>query len=117
MAAKIKLVEKRVRFSSLEQMVKLQFLLYCFTKDLHLTPGDYSLLTHIALYGYDRKSTPAQLVENKVFLHKQSVRNTRNKLLKQGFLVESPKYKYTVSPEFQIETSSPIMIDFKALNA
>lgn len=114
---KTKLVEKRVRFASLEPVVKLQFILYCFAKDIHLTPGDYNLLTHIAIHGYDRKNTPGDLVSSRVFLHKQSVRNTRNKLLKQGFLVEPRKYDYRINPDLQIESVGIIMIDFKAINA
>lgn len=113
---KIKLVEKKVRFSSLEEIVRLQLILYCFTKDIHLTPGDLSLLTHIAVHGYDRKKTPADLVEQRVFLHKQSVRNTRNKLLKTEFLLEPQKWEYVINPTLELETSGHVMVNFKAVN-
>lgn len=113
---KVKLVEKRVKFSSLEQIVKLQFLLHCFAKEIHLTPGDYNLLTYIAINGYNRKTTPGELVESRMFLHKQSVRNSRNKLLKQGFLIEPVKNSCKINPELNIESNGNIMIDFKAIS-
>jgi len=112
----VKLVEKRVRNLSLEEVVKLQLMLYCFTQRIHLTPGDYNLLTHVAIYGYDRRNTPSELVTKKKFSHKQSVRNTRNKLLKLNFLVEPKRYEYQINPSLQIESSGDIMIDFKAIN-
>lgn len=113
---KIKLVEKRVRFSSTDQIVKLQFLIYCFAKDIHLTPGDYKLLTHIAIYGYDRKLTPSELVEKRMFKHKQSVRNSHGKLLRHGFLVEPTKNTCKINPELQIESQGKIMLDLKAIS-
>lgn len=114
---KVKLVQQRVRFSSLDQIVKLQFIIYCYIKNIHLTPGDYNLLTHIAMYGYDRKGTPEELVKQKKFLHKQSVRNSRNKLLKQGLLVLVDKNRCAIDPALKIESFGPIMIDFKAISS
>lgn len=111
---KIKLVEKRVRFSSTEQIVRLQFILYCFAKEIHLTPGDYSLLTHVAINGYDRKQTPFDLVKKSTFQHLQSVRNTRNNLVKQGLLLKS-KSGYIINPELCVESGSPLILDFKAI--
>lgn len=113
---KVKRKETRVKFTSLEEIVRLQFILYCFSKGIHLTPGDYSLLTHIAINGYDRKTTPGELVEAKKFKHTQSVRNTRNKLLKENFLIEPRRWEYFINPELQIESSGHVMIDFKAIN-
>lgn len=113
---KIKQIQVRARIDSLEKMVKLQFLIYSFTRDIHLTPGDFSLLTHIAMNGYDRRSTPEDLVSKKVFLHKQSVRNTRNKLVSMGILIEPKKHHFELNPELRIESSGQFLIDFKAVN-
>jgi urease accessory protein UreH len=114
---KVKLVQKRAKLSSLEDIVKLQLMLYCFTNHIHLSAGDYVLLTHIAIYGYDRTRTPNELVEQRKFLHKQSVRNTRNKLLSKRLLVEPQKRRYTINPEMEIESEGVVMIEFKAINA
>jgi hypothetical protein len=112
----VKVVEKRVTFPSLEDMVMLQLILHCFAKDIHLSKGDINLLTHIAIYGYDCKNTPQQLVDKRVFLHKQSVRNTRNKLVQRGLLIEDKKAHYMINPDMNIESHGVIMVDFKAIN-
>lgn len=112
----VKKVEKRVKFDSLEKIVHLQLMLYSFTEGIHLSPGDYSLLVHVAIHGYDRRSTPNELVEKRVFLHKQSVRNTRNKLVDKGLLVEGPRHIYKINPDIKLESRGHIMIDLKAIN-
>ena len=114
---KVKLVQKKAKLSSLEDIVRLQLMLYCFTNDIHLSSGDYVLLTHVAIYGYDRTRTPNELVEKKKFLHKQSVRNTRKKLLNKGLLIEPQKRKYTINPELEVESTGVVMVEFKAINA
>lgn len=113
---KVKLVEKRVKFTSLEEIVRLQFVLYSFTNNVHLTPGDYNLLVHVAINGYHRSSTPKELVEKRIFLHAQSVRNTRIKLCGQGLLVKKTKTSYDIDPKLQIERSGHILVDLKAIN-
>lgn len=111
----VKLVQKRAKFASVEALVRLQLMLYCFTKEVHLTEGDYRLLTHVAIYGYDKFKTPQDLLDKSLFCHKQSVRNTRKKLLESGFLIEKNKH-YFINPEMEIEAQGIIVLEFKAAN-
>lgn len=112
---RVKLVEKRARLSSTKDIVKLQFILHCFANGIHLTEGDYNLLTYIAIHGY-HKTLPSELVEAGIFSHKQSVRNSRLKLLRNGFLLLDNNKRYVVNPDLHIETYDNMLLSFKAIS-
>ncbi len=95
-------------------MVRLQLMLYCFTKDIKLSEGDYNFLVYVAIHGYSKSNTPHELVRKGAFIHPQSVRNTRKRMILAGLLVDKV---FTLNPELQIESSGIIMVDFKAINS
>jgi hypothetical protein len=114
---KVTVVKKKAKFTTVEDMVRLQLVLYAFTHHLSFSPGELSLLTHMAIHGYDVSRTPWKLVEEKKFLHPQSVRNARGKLLAMGVIQEPRKNHYQLNPELSIESHGVILVDFKAINA
>jgi hypothetical protein len=107
-------ISKKVKVDSQFEMVKLQFLLYCFLKNINLSNSDLDCLTTIAIKGYS-KHVIEEIVEKGVFKSQQTVRNCIVKLTNLGILVKDTDGR-KINPNLSIGVDATIIMDLKIAN-
>jgi hypothetical protein len=95
-------------------MVKLQFLLHCFFKNINLSNSDLDCLTTIAIDGYS-KHTIKDIVEKGIFKSEQTVRNCIVKLTNLGILVKDSDGR-KINSSLMIGIDNLILLEMKASN-
>jgi hypothetical protein len=108
-------VTKKVKMS-LTSVVKYQILTYCYLNDINVTNSDLDCLTLLALEGETELTEFCNLgYDNDVFKSPQSVRNAITKAEKKGLVVKhgDGRKVIEINPEMSIQTTPPILLDFK----
>lgn len=112
----VKVISKRVKADSIKQVIGNQILFYCYDKDIWLNKSEFDTLLHIAVNGYDKKTTLSEIVNLKVFKSTQCVRNARGKLVKLNLLIEPSKRNFILNPELGIQNKGRVLFETKMIN-
>jgi hypothetical protein len=107
-------ITKKVKVDDQFDMVKLQFLLHCFFKNINLSDADLNCLTTIALRGYS-KNIIKEIVEHGIFKSEQTVRNCIVKLTNLGILIKDSEGR-RINPNLSIGIDNTIFLDMKIAN-
>lgn len=114
--AKVNQITQKVKIPSLEEMVKLQLLIYCHFKNIRVSDADLNCLAYLAIEG-DQELTQfcIKAADKKIFSGAQSVRNCLRKaeikhlIMKEG----KNKKKIYISPDISVITIGNILLDLK----
>ena len=109
-------IQIKKKVNDITEVIATQLLLYCFEKGIWLNKSEFDTLLYISCNGYNKVSTLKEIVQKGIFKSEQCVRNTRNKLVKYGLLIEKNKRDFDISPLINIKNKGRILLDFKKIN-
>ena len=110
-------VEKKVKVGK-DDIIKYQFLTYCFLNDIQISQSDLNCLTELAkLKSSELTKFCDYISELKIFKSAQSVRNALTKATKKNLIVKNGdnKKNIKINPDIEIQTDGTVLLDFKIL--
>lgn len=100
------------------ETIKYQIITYCFFNDISITSTELDCLCKLAEVGKVELTPFCKLVkEHGIFKSAQSARNSLTKAEKKGLVTKNGNGKktITINKDLNIQTSSPIFLDYKIL--
>ena len=101
-----------------DDIIKYQFLTYCFLNDIQISQSDLNCLTELAkLKSSELTKFCDYISELKIFKSAQSVRNAVTKATKKNLIVKNGdnKKNIKINPDIEIQTDGTVLLDFKIL--
>lgn len=101
-----------------EEIVRFQLTLHAIFTGIHITRGELDVLVYIVMNNNALlKELCKEMVSTEKFASQQSIRNTIDSLEQKGLIVKTGSYKkiVTLAPSVVIQTTTPILVDVKAL--